>query len=251
MSHSGRIDWRRAFRAIGVMRRDPQRTDQVFELNVALDGGDIERHFQAFLTEPGGADLVREAPELLDHLADFERLKALPSDALGWAYAHAMERAGFDPASLRDEAAKVGEYGELYPGAARQWFSARGGCIHDLLHVLTGYGTDPAGEMALLAFADAVYGKRARLRVIRFGLAASISNAPPRSIPRAIRVAWQAHRRGRAARIPLSYRWEDALARPIAAVRRDLGIAPAETAHPSGILHGTLETRWQYGAAVT
>ena len=43
MSDSKRLDWPRAWRAIQTMRSDPSRTDQVFELNVALDGGDSER----------------------------------------------------------------------------------------------------------------------------------------------------------------------------------------------------------------
>ena len=48
----GRVDWRRAFRAIRSLRSDPERTDQVFELNVALDGGDNERMYATFLAEP-------------------------------------------------------------------------------------------------------------------------------------------------------------------------------------------------------
>lgn len=34
-----KADWPRAFRAIRRLQLDPERTDQVFELNVALDGG--------------------------------------------------------------------------------------------------------------------------------------------------------------------------------------------------------------------
>ena len=138
-----RVDWRRAMNAIQTMRQDPQRTDQVFELNVALDGGDSEKHFRGFLGESDGAELLYERPVLLDALADFERLRSLPRGSLGSAYVAMMEGNGYSADGLRREAAKVEEFAELHPGAARSWFAERGGCIHDLLHVVTGYGQDP------------------------------------------------------------------------------------------------------------
>ena len=39
---TSRPNWRRAWRALQVMRANPERTDQVFEMNVALDGGDSQ-----------------------------------------------------------------------------------------------------------------------------------------------------------------------------------------------------------------
>jgi len=239
-----RPDWRRAGRAIQIMRLDPGRTDQVFELNVALDGGHMERQFQGFLAEPRGADLLREAPELLDRLADFETLETLHPESLGRAYLFMMRAYGFDADGLRQEAAKNEEFAELHPGTARSWWSTRQSCVHDLLHVLTDYGQDPAGETALLAFTDGLFDRRLRLRVVRFGMFASIFSAPRASLSRAITFAWQARRRGVRSQIPLSFRWENALARPLAEVRRGLGIAPAEIAHPNGVLRGTMDEPW-------
>ena len=133
-----KVDWRRAFRAIQLMRADPNRTDQVFELNVALDNGDSERQFQVFLAEPGGPALLEERPSLLERLADFDALRALPPDSLGANYLRVMEAAGFDADGLRREAAKVTEFAELHPGQERAWLAERGSCVHDLLHVVTG-----------------------------------------------------------------------------------------------------------------
>ena len=241
-----RVDWRRAFRAIQIMRVDPNRTDQVFELNLALDGGDLERQFQGMLAEPGGADLLREAPVLLDRLADFDQLESLAPDTLGAAYSRIMRGNGLAADGLRQAESKIDESAELHPGVARTWWAERGGCLHDLFHVVTGYGQDPAGETALLAFTDGVYGKKFRLRVIRFGLTASIFTAPPTSRLRTLVFSWQARRRGVRSRIPFSFRWEEALEQPLSEVRKQLGIAPAKRSHPRGMLEGEMEAPWSF-----
>ena len=244
------IDWRRAFAAIQVMREDPNRTDQVFELNVALDGGDADRMFAEFLAEPGARALLDEAPSLLDQLADFDALLALPVDTLGGAYLRLMTGNGYTADGLRREAEKVAEFAELHPGPERSWFAARNNCVHDLLHVLTGYGQDPAGETVLLAFTDGLYSQHFRLRVIRFGLFASLLSAPKPSILRACAFAWRARRRGARARLSLSFDWEAALARPLDELRRELRVMRCEDAHPSGILRGPADAPWSYGPAV-
>lgn len=243
------VDWPRAWRAIQVMRTDPERSDQVFELNVALDGGDTARLFQTFLAEPGARPLLDERPSLVDALSDRERLRSLPPDSLGRAYARQMDRAGYDADGLEQAAAQIPEFAELHPGEEGTWFARRGDCVHDLLHVVSGYGQDPAGETALLYFTDGLYGCHARMRVIRFGMVASLLSAPARSIPRALAFAIRARRRGARARIPFSYRWEDALARPLSEVRKELRVEPTAQAHPSGILRGGQKAPWSYGPA--
>ncbi len=231
------------------MRQDPARTDQVFELNVALDGGDSERQFQVFLAEPGATELLAERPSLLTALSDRERLRSLRPDSLGRIYQRLMEREGYDPDSLDRAADQIPEYAELHPGQERTWFAQRGDCVHDLLHVISGYGQDPAGETALLALTDGIYGRAASMRVIRFGLLMSILSAPARSIPAAFRFSWQARRRGTRARIPFSYRWESALDRPLSEVRAELGVESPRVAHPRGVMTGTLEAPWELGPA--
>ena len=221
-----RPDWPRAFRALRVIRADPDRTDQVFELNVALDGGDSERQFQALLAEPGGADLLRDSPELLDHLTDVAALEALPPDTLGAAYLALMRANAHDPDGLHRAAERIQEFAALHRGAARTWWMERQSCVHDLLHLLTGYGQDQAGETALLAFTDGLYGRRHRMRVVRFGMIASVLSAPWGSKWRTLVFAWQARRRGKRSRIPFGYRWEEALKQPTKELRAQLGVAP-------------------------
>ena len=66
-------------------------------------------------------------------------------------------------------------------------------------------------------------------------------------VHRFLRRAWL---RGKRARIALSYRWEEALTRPLDAVRRELAIEPLAIAHPRGILAGgQTHGPWRYAAS--
>jgi ubiquinone biosynthesis protein Coq4 len=116
--------------------------------------------------------------------------------------------------------------------------------MHDLFHIVTGYGQDPAGEAALLAFNDGMYGRKFRLRVVRFGLLASVFSSPPASLLRTIVFALQARRRAARSRIPFAFRWEEALELSLDEVRAQLEIAPASVAHPRGMLRGVMESPW-------
>ena len=53
---------------------------------------------------------------------------------------------GYGADGLRKASELAAGLEEILPGPDRQWFIERSGCIHDLLHVLTGYGQDWAGE---------------------------------------------------------------------------------------------------------
>ena len=244
-SRRRRIDWPRALRAIRTLRDDPERTDQVFELNAALDGGDLERQFQAFLGEPGAADLLAEGRDLLACLADRDALRALDPESLGATYLRVMEAAGYEADGLEQAADQVDAFAELHPGRARTWFASRQTAAHDLLHVLTGYGQDVAGEAALMAFSDGIAPRGARLKVNRFGLVSSLVESPRASRRMAARFCFQARRRGRRADIPLSFRWEDALAERLPSLRAKLGVAAAEEAHPAGQLRGNNDAPWR------
>jgi len=232
------------------LREDSTRTDQVFELNVALDGGDSEGLFQAFLMESEGADLLLQGGELTTELADFDRLGALPAGTLGARYLQLMQSGNYAADGLSDEAGKIDEYGELYPGEARGWFARRQACIHDLLHVVSGYGQDVAGETALLAFTYGLFGRRLRQRVIRIGMLASVLTAPGGCRMKAAGFSFDAYRRGRHAHIPLSFAWEKALERSLDEVRRDLRISPLETHHPEGVLVGDNDAPWQFDGVI-
>jgi ubiquinone biosynthesis protein COQ4 len=241
-----RIDWRRALRAINALRAQTDAIQYAYEVMIALDAGQMEAMYQRFLAEPGAATLLAEKPSLLATLADFEALRRLPEDSFARAYLAVMEGGGYGADGLRKASQLAIGLEEILPGPDRQWFIERSGCIHDLLHVLTGYGQDWAGETSLLAFDCGLAPLRARI-VGLVGTALTAPWWPGLWVHRFLRRAWL---RGKRARIPLAYRWEEALARPLEAVRRELAIEPISIAHPRGVLvGGHTHGPWHYAVS--
>src|SRR3954447_638672 len=147
-----RIDWPRALRAIKALRASTDDIQHAYEVMIALDGGQMETMYQRFLREPGAAALLSDQPSLLATLGDSDTLLRLPPGSFGRAYMAMMGHSGYRADGLLQASRLAAGLEEILPGPDRQWFIERSGCIHDLLHVLTGYGQDWAGETSLLAF---------------------------------------------------------------------------------------------------
>jgi ubiquinone biosynthesis protein COQ4 len=214
------VSWRRGLRALRQLIENPDCTEKAFEVFLALDGKDEERHFQRFRTHPTGSALLRERPVLLDRLANRPALAQLPPDSFGAAYLAYLERTGFPPdgllrlkAELEERAASTGELRVLDP--AREWFRVRTLLSHDLCHVLTGYGTDPEGETQLLAFTLAQVPGRCN-RVLAIGAGLRSVQQMGLGFARSLHTAWQ---RGRRAVWLPALPYEDRLPLPLAQVR--------------------------------
>jgi ubiquinone biosynthesis protein COQ4 len=118
--------------------------------------------------------------------------------------------------------------------------------MHDLWHVLTGYGTDELGEAALVAFSEAQIPNRS-FPILLVAAAwmgpKSWSLAWPRYLARA-------YRRGRRAKLLTAAPFEELLPLPVPEVRRRLGIEPAAVWHSEGIRAGSLQRAAVKGASV-
>lgn len=231
------VDWRRGIRALRELLADPDQTEKAFEVFLALDGDQEERGFQRFRVHPTGRRLLQERPDLLAMLADREGLRGMAAGSFGRAYLDYLERTGLDPAGLVQlksafEARVRSEGKDVYSlDPARDWFRDRSILMHDLWHVLTGYGTDTFGESALLPFSYAQLGGRANGLLtagvtIRGGIECG---------PSFLRYLYQAWSRGRRAAWLVALPYEELLPQPVDAVRAFAAIVPAEVAHPGGI----------------
>lgn len=226
--------WRRALRALRILIRDSDQTDQAFVFLQAAGGRNDERIHRRFLADPRGARLVAERPSLAGTLADRAALASLPPASFGRAYLDYVERNGFDPVGLSElrKRAYLADFPPLDP--EHDWMYDRGALTHDLWHVLSGYGTDEIGEATLLWFSLAQLGGFANLLLAVAAAMAAWSTAGVRW-PLYLHKAW---RRGRRAvwLVPVPY--EELLARPLDEVRASLAIDAPEHAHPRGILRG-------------
>ena len=104
------------------------------------------------------------------------------------------------------------------------WYSRRLRDVHDIWHVLTGYGTDALGEACVVSFSYA------QTRNLGFGFigwgAAREIQREKRSIP-ARRAVLQAWRNGRRARWLPGLDYEALFAEPLETARARLGIRAA------------------------
>src|SRR5262249_49519155 len=159
-------------------------------------------------------------------------LGAMPSGSFGRAFLAHVDETGLDPrglldlkASLEAELRARGEVrATLDP--ARDWFRDRGILMHDLWHVLTGYGTDELGEAALLPFMWAQNGGAANATLV-----AGVAARGTRTVgPSFLHSLWRAWQRGRRTPWLAALPYEGLLPLPLTDVRRIAGVVPAEIA---------------------
>jgi ubiquinone biosynthesis protein COQ4 len=165
----------------------------------------------------------------MDVLSDREGLASLPPDSFGSTYAAFMSAENLSAQGLADAQA-TGRRVDPDQSPEHRWFFDRLRDMHDLWHVLTGYGRDLPGEAALLAFSYAQTKNRAIGLIV---LTAAVRG------PKTLDCHWQrtlfrAWRRGRRAALLPMARFEELLPRPLEEARRALHIDPIERAHPGG-----------------
>ena len=104
---------------------------------------------------PQGRALLEARHDVLSVIADRDALRALPDGTLGREYCRFAEENQLFPEMLAAEVRAArsetgGQVPDATPDAA--YLHDRYRDLHDLWHVLTGYGTDMAGEWGIIAF---------------------------------------------------------------------------------------------------
>jgi ubiquinone biosynthesis protein COQ4 len=103
------------------------------------------------------------------------------------------------------------------------WFGRRTRDVHDIWHILSGYGRDALGESCLVAFSYAQT-KGLGWAVIAFG---AVSKARANKDQPYVKAIWQGYKRGKAANWLLGEDYDRILNEPLDVARRRLGITPA------------------------
>jgi ubiquinone biosynthesis protein COQ4 len=150
--HRHRRDWRAAFEALGRLRANKEDTSQVYAVMHALNGNAYELDYIRLLATPNGGRIAYERVELAERLMDDAWRASFPPHSVGAAYVDFIEREHLSAQGLIDESHKGIPPAELDQRHLYAWFFRRVRDVHDLWHVLTGYGRDSLGEMCLLAF---------------------------------------------------------------------------------------------------
>jgi ubiquinone biosynthesis protein COQ4 len=192
-------------------------TRQVFIIFRAMRGRSGIRNFRRFAESRTGAAVLKERRDLLTLLADRAALRQLPDGSLGRAYLDFMEREDLSAEALV-AASQDWENDPVPPHVAL--FRARMREMHDVSHVVTGYGRDQLGELCLLTFMYRQQGNLGMLMVV-----AMAWRQLSKAARTAVREAW---RNGSKATWLAAQDWETLFAQPLDQIRKALTVsAPA------------------------
>jgi ubiquinone biosynthesis protein COQ4 len=153
----------KALLAFGRLMRNKEETQHVFDFSVNLNGTSLQPTFYRFMEGPNGDLLVKDDPNaLLRALDDRDRLRGLPVGTVGRTYADFMDRENLNTNGVYEAYVEEGcistEFERAYPEwAAFIWFL---NLTHDMYHILSGYGRDSLGELALLNTTCRITGNR-------------------------------------------------------------------------------------------
>ena len=150
-----KIRWREGWDAFVASSKDADDTGAAIRMIDAFSGKSGEREFKRFWESVSGQEILGRKSTLLDVLSHREGLAKLPEGSFGRAYLDWVKTEEISAQEL----AKVSEVERIKSGFPaplaqdpRKIFYDRLREMHDLLHVLTGYGRDLIGESGVLTF---------------------------------------------------------------------------------------------------
>jgi len=209
---------REAFTALKSLLANPEETEHVFTIVRALSGKTLLKGYNRFTATPMGRRILEEDRDLIAVLQDREHLRTLPEGSLGRHYLEFVERENLTADGL--VAASEREDGPMNPSLAR--YATRLRDMHDLWHITCGYGRDVSGEACLLAFTVAQTRNPGLALIV---IAGTLKIARGSGDKRIFRAVWNAFLIGRRAAWLPAADWERLLARPLEAVRAELGVS--------------------------
>jgi ubiquinone biosynthesis protein COQ4 len=144
----------RALKAVRRLIADKEDTAQVFEIMRALTGNAIPRGYRRLLSTPEGGRIAYERDEFAARLSDKAWLAGFGPGTVGAAYRDFIAPRGLSAEGLAEESRKIPD-ADIDAPHPLAWYGRRLRDVHDVWHVLTGYGTDALGEVCVVAFSYA------------------------------------------------------------------------------------------------
>ena len=180
---------------------------------------DCIRRFRAL---PGGAELMDgRYPPLEPPIA---QLQTLPAGTLGREYAHLILQLGYDPEFFRPRPIE----------SDGQWLTQRIATTHDIHHVISGFGTERAGETGVLAITAAQIGFPAYVLLTSASQLANF-RLKLEEFEGISRAAAQGSAMARQAKCLAIARWEEGWEKPIQQWRQELGLVDPADHEPYGL----------------
>ncbi len=215
-----RLEWGKAFSAFAKLMADKEDTAQVFEIMRALAGKSSPDGYRRLIATPRGGRIAYDRVELAERLMDRQWLASFAPGTVGAAYAEFTARENLSAEGLAAESRKGMDPQAIDMRHPLAWYGRRIRDVHDLWHILTGYGRDGLGEACLVAFS---YPQTKSLgwAFIAFGVWLRSGNSGGVPVRNAI---LEGYRRGKAAAWLPGEDYEALMAEPLEAARARLGL---------------------------
>jgi ubiquinone biosynthesis protein COQ4 len=206
----------------GVLVKNPDRLDSVFEMRDAMTSEDKARPVMEALKQTGPSAIAafRDKPRL--GKLDVAKLAAMPAETLGGAHGRFLQKNGLDPNAIPT----------LSGDEDWEYMSAHLYETHDLWHTLTGFHVDVAGEGGLQAFyAAQIPGPLASALIAAIMLNHAVSSqhggdAAHLETTRRLDAIAEGWLMGKHAAPLFGFRFRERFGDSLADIRRELGIVP-------------------------
>jgi ubiquinone biosynthesis protein COQ4 len=202
----------KALRGFLMLVRDPRDIAGVFSIVDAIrTPADVQPMIDWFERDAVGRRALAERRKLV---FDRDALGRLPEGTLGRAFADHLRVNGFDPS----------DFPALPVGTQHEFVSAHLYDTHDIWHVVTGFGTDVAGELGLQAFYLAQFPSKLGVTLLAAGMLNTLGPQGFDDREHRMEEVVRGWLLGRASRSLFGAPWDELWALPLAEVRARYGI---------------------------
>lgn len=202
-----------AARGVFGLIKDPGSLESIFDIGEGLQESELMQGAIAhLLSMPEVAAIVKE--RYLGTTPNLEELLQLPPDSLGYAYASKMTTENFDPEFYR----------KVQITSDTSYVLLRVRQTHDIWHAVTGFDTDPAGEIGLQAFVLA----QNHWPIAILILVGAMLNAVKKQedLNGLMQLIHRGYQMGVNAKPFMAQKWEEQWERPLAEIRSELNVVP-------------------------
>ena len=214
-SHRNQIHYLETLKGILTMARNPESTESVFDIEDGLRDTEATRlAVEHVRKDPQMAAMIDER-YLREEEHDLDALIQLPAGTLGNAFAHHLVDKGFDPDYFRKR--EVRDDVDYILMRLRQ--------THDIWHVITGFDTDPIGELGVKAV-EVAQTRRPMAAVVASGGLLRFLLHEPEDLGKVLAAISAGYQMGIQSKLLLAQRWEQHWERPLAEWRNMLNLTP-------------------------
>ncbi len=213
LTHLSIADQLKAVQSFSTLTTNPATFEAIYDLDEILRATDLSTISIEYLkTQPGVAAIIEE--RYLAPVPNLAELLTCPQDSLGYQFAQHLVINQFDPEFYRKREVKDDI----------SYITLRRSQTHDIHHVVTGFGTDPAGELGLQAFQLAQMRSPLAIAILTAGLINVLADA--QQLNAHMQQIFQGWEMGLKAKPLMAQKWEEDWEKPLAQWQTELGLAP-------------------------